>query len=340
MSRIFKRPMFRKGGNVGDGIMTGIVDREMHNASDPNGVGGQSLSTAERLQKISDKYPDQSIDPIAQLLIQGGLGAMSTTGGGGTFGNLAKAFKDPTTELFKNLGERGKEKRKIAMEGEILDIEGDIKKDVAGIQQKGALDIRIGKLDQLYDIKRKEAGGDKVKLEQIEKDYQRDFRDAVQGLDESDIYGILKNTSVQETIRDQAESYVLNNLKIDSNDPRYGAYMLKALAEFTKQYRESLRQNSKDGGRIGYANGTPTTMNQGMNQTPVNVGSQEVSDPKIEITYEELRARLPEEINNEVVQMLSTSYEALADFAELRTQADVDTFNSKYGVTLVLPQEA
>ena len=81
-------------------------------------------------------------------------------------------------------------------------------------------------------------------------------------------------------------------------------------------------------------------MNQGMNQTPVNVGSQEVSDPKVEITYEELRARLPEEINNEVVQMLSTSYEALADFAELRTQADVDTFNSKYGVTLVLPQEA
>ena len=27
MSRIFKRPMFRKGGNVGTGIMTGIVDR-------------------------------------------------------------------------------------------------------------------------------------------------------------------------------------------------------------------------------------------------------------------------------------------------------------------------
>ena len=64
--------MFRKGGNVGDGIMTGIVDREMHAESDPNGVGGQSLSTAERLQKAYDKYPDQSIDPIAQLLIQGG----------------------------------------------------------------------------------------------------------------------------------------------------------------------------------------------------------------------------------------------------------------------------
>ena len=30
MSRTFKRPMFRKGGNVGTGIMTGVVDRSMH----------------------------------------------------------------------------------------------------------------------------------------------------------------------------------------------------------------------------------------------------------------------------------------------------------------------
>ena len=122
MSTIFKRPMFRKGGNVGEGIMTGIVDREMHAVSDPNGVGGQILSGEERLQKIYDKYPDQSIDPIAQLLIQGGLGAMSTTGGGSTIGNLAKAFKDPTDQLFKNLNSRGKDKRNLALEGAILDI--------------------------------------------------------------------------------------------------------------------------------------------------------------------------------------------------------------------------
>ena len=28
MSRTLKRPMFRRGGAVNDGIMTGIVDRE------------------------------------------------------------------------------------------------------------------------------------------------------------------------------------------------------------------------------------------------------------------------------------------------------------------------
>ena len=28
MSKVFRRPMFRKGGQVDDGIMTGIVDRD------------------------------------------------------------------------------------------------------------------------------------------------------------------------------------------------------------------------------------------------------------------------------------------------------------------------
>jgi hypothetical protein len=48
MSNVFKRPMFRKGGEVGGGIMTGIVDREMHAISDPNGVGGQTPSPSEK----------------------------------------------------------------------------------------------------------------------------------------------------------------------------------------------------------------------------------------------------------------------------------------------------
>ena len=145
MSRIFKRPMFRKGGNVGEGIMTGIVDREMHAESDPNGVGRQILSGEERLQKIYDKYPDQSIDPIAQLLIQGGLGAMSTTGGGSTIGNLAKAFKDPTDQLFKNLNSRGKDKRNLALEGAILDIEQEGKEALL----KKELDFKRQDLDNI-----------------------------------------------------------------------------------------------------------------------------------------------------------------------------------------------
>jgi hypothetical protein len=154
MSKIFKRPMFRKGGNVGEGIMTGIVDREMHAESDLNGVGGQILSGEERLQKILDKYPDQSIDPIAQLLIQGGLGAMSTTGGGGTFGNLAKAFKDPTDQLFKNLNSRGKDKRNLALQGAILDIEQEGKEALLEKEIQARIDLEAGKIkpNPLYEM--------------------------------------------------------------------------------------------------------------------------------------------------------------------------------------------
>jgi len=66
----------------------------------------------------------------------------------------------------------------------------------------------------------------------------------------------------------------------------------------------------------------------------------EMQDPKIPLSYNELRGRLPESIGDDIVKLLSTSYEALADFADIRTQADVDNFNMRYQVQLVLPQEA
>ena len=121
MSKIFRRPMFRKGGNVGEGIMTGIVDRGNYE------VGG---SASERLMKVMQDYPVQTVDPIAQFLIQGGLRGLSQTGGGGTLGNLAKAFEEPTEKLFTNLGAQDKAKRDLALAGTQLDIEQDYAKDL------------------------------------------------------------------------------------------------------------------------------------------------------------------------------------------------------------------
>ena len=43
------------------------------------------------------------------------------------------------------------------------------------------------------------------------------------------------------------------------------------------------------------------------------------------------------EITDDVVQLISQSQEAMQDFAYIRTQGDVDAFNLKYGVNLVLP---
>jgi len=65
MSRIFRRPMFRKGGPINDGIMTGIVDRENHAVSDEMGVGGQTFrdTVQNRLDLI------QSVQVAQDLMI-------------------------------------------------------------------------------------------------------------------------------------------------------------------------------------------------------------------------------------------------------------------------------
>ena len=111
MSNTFRRPMFRKGGEVGGGITSGM--RNLYaNGNKPS----------ERIKAVLDEYSAPAVDPIAQLLIQGGLRGMSQTGGGGTLGNLAMAFEKPTQNLFKNLSAQRKEKRDIALEGVIADI--------------------------------------------------------------------------------------------------------------------------------------------------------------------------------------------------------------------------
>ena len=111
--RTLKRPMFRKGGEVGGGIMTGVM-RENYDEGTPR--------PSERIKNVMKEYSAPAIDPIGQLLIQGGLNAMSQTGGGGTLGNLALAFKDPTTQLFQNISKQKQSDREIALEGVIADI--------------------------------------------------------------------------------------------------------------------------------------------------------------------------------------------------------------------------
>ena len=58
------------------------------------------------------------------------------------------------------------------------------------------------------------------------------------------------------------------------------------------------------------------------------------------ISYDQLRARLPKEITDDIVKLIAVSSEALEDFANITNQKDVDNFNKKYSVNLVLPSEA
>ena len=65
-----------------------------------------------------------------------------------------------------------------------------------------------------------------------------------------------------------------------------------------------------------------------------------ITDQGSGLSFEELRARLPREISDDIINILVESPAALVDFAEIQTQMDVDQFNMKYGVNLALPSGA
>jgi hypothetical protein len=108
------------------------------------------------------------------------------------------------------------------------------------------------------------------------------------------------------------------------------------------------RIGQKDGGlTTGYAEGGLAGM---MAEETINTpeGSETMEEEVVEetpgpeasapLTYDELRLRLPPEVSDDVVKLLAASDGALLEFSNIATQQDVDEFNVKYGVELVLPQ--
>jgi hypothetical protein len=108
--------MFRRGGEVGGGIMTGIRSNFQEGTPSPS----------ERIQEALKKFEEPAFDPVAQLLIQGGLRGLSETGGGSTIANLAKAFEDPTAKFFESAQKRKDVQREVALAGVEADIGADL----------------------------------------------------------------------------------------------------------------------------------------------------------------------------------------------------------------------
>ena len=95
-----------------------------------------------------------------------------------------------------------------------------------------------------------------------------------------------------------------------------------------------------EGGRVGYAQGTPMAEPQVAATQTANANTTENTRPVNKLTFAELRNRLPKEITDVVVQLLASSEEALQDFAYIQTQEDINKFNIKYGVNVILPPQA
>ena len=108
-----------------------------------------------------------------------------------------------------------------------------------------------------------------------------------------------------------------------------------------QEYKKSMGLPCADGGRVERQMGSPIMGEQPMAQAPqmmapqqdVAMETQKDSGNKV---YAMLRSRLPQEVPDEVVQLISYNKEAFADFASIKNQEDVTSFNEKYGVELVI----
>ena len=100
MSRILKRPMFRIGGPVNDGIMSMAAPRK--NYED----GSDYKTRIDELKKIyrESAGPGPSrYNDLGDMLISGGLNILSgKSAGKGTLGAVAESFKEPYAAFAKS----------------------------------------------------------------------------------------------------------------------------------------------------------------------------------------------------------------------------------------------
>tara|TARA_A100001201_G_scaffold118518_1_gene102058 strand:+ start:336 stop:1241 length:906 start_codon:yes stop_codon:yes gene_type:complete len=229
--------MFRKGGEVGGGITSGMRT---------NFENGTELSDREQYEEIINKYREQAVDPVAQLLIQGGLRGMSTAGRGGTLANLAAAFEQPTGQLFQNIQRQKDLQREAELTGlemdiserkakEALELEEQRIKDAQEFQEKllgkkQAFDIDkigvqseadINELIKKYELE--DQYKDVTDKSNLQKDYspQRAYEDLVSKRTESraGLAPFAKPNVEQAFPRATAEydTYILRNLRATDN---------------------------------------------------------------------------------------------------------------------------
>ena len=109
-----------------------------------------------------------------------------------------------------------------------------------------------------------------------------------------------------------------------------------AIATFYPNYKKLLGPDfvlpeaKAEGGRIGYREGSFTA--------PTASVQTEASQTQ-DLSFAELRSRLPNSIGDDIVTVLSNSKQALLDFANIRDQRDVEEFNQRYNLNLTIPQE-
>ncbi len=325
------------------------------------------------------KKPEGFIDAIGPAgflaLAQRGF-EFAGKGGDETFGQkLASTAADATGDLASIIKARKDKNRELAEKDRLLkagliedvfktesakDLQKEelaSKKELEEMKLKQGASYEIGyRLAQLkvdFDRDIALAGGDQDKINKITRAYNEDRNNLITKTKSQNLVGTallnnkefvddIKRKSDQdieasETLRLQGEGKSQEEIAeyITSDEFRKlrERKFLEVLAGYaTVDVGELLAtENLKEGGRVGLAQG-------GMPGAPM--ANQSVAQSETGLSFAEVRARLPQEINDDIVRLIVSSPMAFEDFASIQTQMDVENFNSKYNVNLSLPQEA
>ena len=133
MSRVLKRPMFRKGGEVMEGIMTGIKPRQ-------NYALGERVEEYQNVLRSAAAMPGGA-DPLARFLIETGQGLVGGAGAdrGSKLAEILGATEKPAQNLFAALDKKAASDRQINLQGAMLGIKGQQAIEAAKAKSKNNL---------------------------------------------------------------------------------------------------------------------------------------------------------------------------------------------------------
>ena len=340
MNRTLRRPMFRMGG-AAEGITSGLDQprKQYSNGTDPY---DRAMKTTERFRSDMDKFRGEK-SPFAPSALPGfltsfGLNLLSETPRGNIFQTAATAAKEPfqTFQAATLANQQDERDRTEDMFGTALASEYDLEaqriKNQNTDEKTFAKQQAANAVTALYD---NQIGAIKNKIEQLDQatdpsylDKVNDFNNQIKNIEQrktDDVKAIYLSQDTMEEFQRKAILKLLQN-----NDPEDIAPYFPNFSELMGGI--TLPEAKADGGRIGYKMGTPEPMMPTVAEAP----KSEVQD----LSYTELRARLPQEISNEIVMLLANSKQALLDFANIQTGEDIASFNQQYDVNLTLPQGA
>ena len=130
MSRILKRPMFRKGGEVMEGIMTGIKPRQ-------NYALGERVEDYKNVLRAATQGVSTGPDALTRFLLELGPSLVGGESAGGTkLQEILVATQKPMQNYFASLDKKAQQEKSIGLQAGMLGIKSQQDIDKAKAQSQ------------------------------------------------------------------------------------------------------------------------------------------------------------------------------------------------------------